>query len=653
MCANIKKKIDHYLKHIRWSDLSFVVWVIYIFVASGFIFRVLFFFVYCWNDSSFHYTQVLTAFLVGLRFDLATSMILIALPLTLSLAPFKQRVYKNTLETFFQVIFFTMIVIMIIDFFYYAYGHKRLSFEFFIFFNDPIEILRFIFKSFWMMLLLVPCIFYFLNKFCKRYFTLPSSNQQANSPLSSCLLMIILIVFSVFAIRGGWQGRPLKPIMAFQNDNLLLGHLGMNGLYNILTTLYKAESYPIKDNWQQNIKKLRNMLNGGSDIFMSEQYPFYRKSKFQGKPKKKNVVIIVMESWGYDDLGRSGNKKNITPFFDQLTKKGLFFNKHYTPGSRTIQMLPAVVSSIPSLFGNIFTTSSYQNNRQKSLANILKDEGYATFFIYAAKKNSMGFSSYATLTGFEQIISKENFNQKKVEMDGVWGVYDEYAFQRFLKEANKAKKPFLGMIQTLHPHLPHSVPSHRKKDFSPNMSFYDDMRYTDFCLEQFFSEVQKKDYYHDTLFVITGDHAYGNKKTLAIHHTPLLFYAPSFISQGEDNLLSSQLDIMPTILEILNLSTNHASMGKSVWSRKQNNHHSDWALIDMDHVVGFMSGQYILIHSRDKALSLYDLILDHKLTHNLIDRVGIQKIKTKIKKQWDVYASAVGFSIMNDQIILP
>ncbi len=549
-----------------------------------------------------------------------------------------------------------MLVIMTIDLFYYAYAKKRLSFEFLILMNDPIETLRFIFRSFWMTLLLLPCLIYFLSKFCKPYFKLPNLSIQESSPFHSLLLMIVFIVISVFAIRGGWQGRPLKPIMAFQNDNLLLGHLGMNGFYNMLTTFYKSESYPIKENWKQDIVALRNMLGGGSDKFISEEYPFYRKLTLQGLPKKKNIVIIVMESWGFDDLGRSGNKKNVTPFFDQLSKKGLFFTEYYTPGSRTIQMLPAVVSSIPSLFGNIFTNSSYQHNRQKSLASILKDEGYSTFFIYAAKKNSMSFSSYANLVGFQKIISKEDFDLDEVEEDDVWGVYDEYAFQRFLEEIEeikKTKKPFFGMIKTIHPHLPHSVPSHKKKDFPSNMSFHDDMRYTDLCLEEFLSEVRKKKYYRDTLFVITGDHAYGDKNTLAIHHAPLLFYAPSFIPPREDRLLASQLDIMPTILTILNLSTNHAAMGKSIWLRDENSQSSSWAIIDMGYTVGFMSGQYVLIHSREKVLSLYDFTSDYELTDNIIDRVDIKKTITKIKRQWDVYSSAVGFSIMNDQIVPP
>ncbi len=630
--------------------------VLLLFLLSFTFFRLVFFFIYVGTDASWSYLQTLIAFIVGMRFDLATSMILLVLPLTLSLIPFKNKIYKTILHIYIQITFFVMLIIMTVDLIYYGYAHKRISFEFLIFFNDPIEISRFIFKSFWIIFLLIPFIFYFLNRTFKNYFILTNLNNQKCSLFNSLFLIIFIVIFSIFSIRGGWQGRPLKPIMAFQNANLPLGHLGMNGLYNILTTLYKSESYPIKDDWQKGTTILRNMLGGAHDKFISKEYPFYRRSKFKKQAKKRNIILIVMESWGYDDLGRSGNKKNVTPFFDQLTKKGLLYTQHYTPGSRTIQMFPAIVSSIPALFGHIFTTSSYQYNHQWSLANILTTEGYKTFFIYAAKENSMGFSSYANLIGFQKIISKEDFNLSEVEQDGAWGVYDEYAFQRFLEEAKEAKKPFFGMIKTIHPHLPHSVPSHHKKRFPINMNFYDDMRYTDFCLKSFFDKVRKEDYYSNTLFIITGDHAYGNKKTLALHHTPLLFYAPDFIPQGENDLLSSQLDIMPTILEILNLSTVHASMGKSIWSKKKRSKSKlsisfNWSFIDMDHTVGFMSDQYILISSRKKTLSMYDFMIDPTLNNNLMDDVSVENIKREMTKKWNIYASAIGYAIMNDKIM--
>ena len=636
--------------------------IIFIFLITLSIFRILFFFVHVFGDISFSYTEVFKAFLTGIRFDLAISMILLVLPLTLSLLPIRNKRYQKTLGASVTALFLVMLLMMLIDLIYYSYSQKRLSFEFLIFFHDPLEAVRFVLVSFWYLLPVIIVFGYFIIRFLNISLQIgPESSAQHFRQYSwpgSLVRCGVLILFSVFAIRGGWQGRPLKPIMAFQNDNLALGHLGMNGFYNVVTALYKPVRYTVQADWKKNIETLKSLVDHGSDDFLSDEYPFYRKSGPAGSPQKKNVIIVIMESWGYGDLMRHegpGDRENPAPFFNAISQKGLFFTRHYAPGARTIQMLPSVVSSIPTLFGNVFITSPHQHNRQRSLANILKEEGYSTFFIYAAKENSMGFSSYARFIGFDQTISRDDFNASQVEQDGAWGVYDEYAFERLLEETRKARKPFLGMLVTIHPHLPHKVPSHRKKDYPPKMDFYDDMRYTDFCLKQFFDQIKKEEYFKDTLFVISGDHAYGDKSPLSIHHIPLLFYAPGFIPARKDDSPASQLDIMPTILNVLNISTEHASMGKSLilsqGNRPNEKPSNQWSLIDMDYAAGFMRDEHILISSKDQPIGLYRFISDPSLTNNLLKDEKTRQIKNEMMKEWGVYSSAVGHSIMNDKII--
>ena len=629
------------------KTLAYLFKIIFSYLILLTFFRLIFFLLYYQVDAEISLKEIFVAFLIGIRFDLATIMLLIILPFSIIILNISPKRHLNKIEFVLQLILFFMICIIIIDFLYYKYAHKKVGFEIFIFLNDPIEFFKFGFKSFWYIIALVPVLFFLQKKLWSKFFTIKDSFDQTSFK-SRIIFFVFFIFLAVTGIRGGWQGRPLKPVMAFQNDSCFLAHLAMNGAYNILTAIYKSNHYPVHKNWKESISLLQKMLGNSKEKFISEKYPFYRKFEPKKTPLKKNVVLIVMESWGFSDLGYSGHPRKSTPFFDKLLKKGMLFTRHYANGPRTIIMISSVASSIPPLFGNVYTTSSYQNNRQTSLASILKDYGYSTLFAYSAKKNSMGFSSYATRSGFDEVITKDSFDLSKVEQDGVWGVYDEYTFDKILSKIRKIPPPFFVMMETIHPHLPYSVPSHQKKNFPGKLDFYDDMRYTDMCLERFLNSIRKEPFFKNTLFVILGDHAYGEKKGLDLYHTPLLFYSPGFISPSKKSILASHVDIMPTILDILNIQTKHSSMGKSLISEVEM---GNWAILDMDHLVGFMRGNYILISDENKAISFYDFIQDPQLKNNLFHHSKYSLIQKTIKKEWEVYSSAIGYSIMNDKIV--
>ena len=357
-----------------------------------------------------------------------------------------------------------------------------------------------------------------------------------------------------------------------------------------------------------------------------------------------------MESWGYLDLGRSGNSVDPTPFFDRLSKKGLFFKKHFSVASRTISVIPSVLSSIPTLFGKVYTTSSYQYNKQRGIATLFKELGYESFLIYSATSGSMGFSTYAPIAGFQKIITKDDFDTNKIPTDGVWGVYDQYSFQRLHHELNQSKGHVLGVIKTIHPHLPFTLPEGKvflEKDID-NFEFYNDMRYTDWCLEKFFEKAEKSHYFKNTLFVILGDHAHGQKPGIEIFHTPLLFYAPSLIQKGhESNRIASQLDILPTILDLLNINRPHASFGKSLLSDAP-----EWALVDFDNFIGWVNQDHILLSSQEKVIGLYRYEKDPGLSKNLLksENNETQRIKEILEQDWQYFMSGIANTIMRNKI---
>lgn len=94
------------------------------------------------------------------------------------------------------------------------------------------------------------------------------------------------------------------------------------------------------------------------------------------------------------------------------------------------------------------------------------------------------------------------------------------------------------------------------------------MKYTDYALRQFFKMAQKQPWFKNTVFVIVADHcASSSGKTelpLDKYRIPAFIYSPGFIESGNYNKLCSQIDLMPTLLGLLNFNYKSKFYGQDV-----------------------------------------------------------------------------------------
>ena len=628
------------------SKLSYCFKVLIFFFIFFFLYRFLFFTFYFDQFKNIPVENILYAFILGIRFDIATIFILCSFIWCLVLLPVRNIYYYFILHSLTYIILFMISLISISDIIYFAEANKRISFEIKIYLQNFLDINTMIILNYTFILFLcifcLVIIFYFWNILFKKDIYKISNIQNHIS--ISIISLLLFIFISIIAIRGGLQSRPLKPAMSFQNSNHALGSLALNGIYTTITALYKNNEYPI---YNQNITQLKTFLSNvfyKKNKFIGNTELFYREHNPKDKEQSYNIVILVMESWGYKDLGRSGNIVKPTPFFDKISKQGYFFKNHYSSGLRTLPMMGAIVNSIPSVAAIVYSNSLYQNNHNSSVANILKEKGYKTIFMYAAKDGSMGFSTYAPLVGFEKVITKSSFNIHEVETDNVWGVYDEYSLQRLHKELSESSKPVFAMFMSLHPHIPFTQPKHWKGTIQDK--FYNDMNYTDQSLELFFLQAQTSSYFSNTIFIIVGDHAYGNdKKGVEIFHTPLLIYAPSILKPVEYNHVVSHLDIAPTIIDLLSLKVNYGFMGGSMLDQNR----LSFAMVDFDTYMGWIENDTVSLFLQNKLTGLYNYKQDRLLKNNLLNR--FPNIATEQKNKYLNYISSIGYVIKNDKIV--
>ena len=334
-----------------------------------------------------------------------------------------------------------------------------------------------------------------------------------------------------------------------------------------------------------------------------------------------------MESYSKEFVGFY-NESGFTPFLDSLMKHSLVFTNAYANGVKSIDALPAIISSIPPLMNDPFITSSYAQNKYNSLPSILKKENYSTSFFHGGTKGTMGFYSYSIKAGFENYYGKEEFNNDEFS-DGVWGIYDKPFFEFFYEQLNKKNEPFFSTFFSLSSHLPFTLPKEylEKNKIKKNIGIRETILYSDHAMSQFFHLAKKESWFKNTIFIITADHTspysynkkYKNK--VGRYAIPLIIFSGDSSMQGINNKIVQQIDIMPSILELTNYNKKYFTFGKSMINGE------DWAVCYRSGKYQLITNNGILINSDEKYQQFSDWQLNNEKQVNAYDKKILKAVK--------------------------
>jgi phosphoglycerol transferase MdoB-like AlkP superfamily enzyme len=161
--------------------------------------------------------------------------------------------------------------------------------------------------------------------------------------------------------------------------------------------------------------------------------------------------------------------------------------------------------------------------------------------------------------GYHTVDRNDIGKNEVIHHENVWGVADEDLYTLALKqmdEANAQGKPFFLHIMTTSNHRPFTVPANRVPQ--KNGTREAAVAYTDWSIADFIKRAQAKPYFDDTVFVITADHCASSAGRTSVpinrYHIPLWIYSPKHIAPQRVSRQMAQVDIMPTVLGLLNFS---------------------------------------------------------------------------------------------------
>ncbi len=568
-------------------------------------------------DTPFY--QVVLAFVLGLINDLAYfSYLLIPFVLYLLIVP--NRIYRSKLH---QVICFGFFFIFLYLLFFTELSEWTFWDEFGVRFNfiavDYLlythEVINNIIESYplgWLMgavFVVTLVCFLLVRKALAQTFLV---DEPFLHRLKIAAVLLVTPVISYAAIPPAWH--------QFSN-NTYVNELAANGPYQLFAAFRNNELdyrhfYKLGDDKQmsQLIQAKLGIHDNPQETDSGELYNIKHFVKASGQEHKLNVVMIMVESLSAEFFQTYGSKKHITPFMDRWFNEGLLFTNFYAVGTRTVRGLEALTLSIPPTPGQSIVKRP-DNHNLFSLGYVFQQRGYDTAFLYGGRGFFDNMNVFYSGNGY-RVVDQTDFTKEENTFENAWGVSDDIIFNRALKEADQdyaKQKPFLFQIMTTSNHRPFTYPT-GKIDIPSGKGRDGGVKYTDYAIGQFIEQAKTKPWFADTVFVMVADHCAGSahRSELPImnYHIPLFIYAPRYVHTAKNDTLSSQIDVAPTILGILNFSYESQFYGRDILAMKAD---EGRALISNYQRLGlYKNNQLAYLSPRQQADMFDDPLGSHK-----------------------------------------
>ena len=596
------------------------------------------------NVSGAHLWEMMAG---GMRFDLTAVLYLSSLYIIGELLPLplgwrENKVYQQVLKWLFLVPNGLGILVNMIDIVYIRFTDRRTTCTFFSEFANDNNLWRILGQGifeYWYVTLFGLAV---LAVLFWGFRDTPNSTKPVldqHLTLIKCIfqwvVFVVSIYFSVIGIRGGF-GRYTRPItisnaMQYVNtprETALVLNTPFSLMKSLENTRYVEPQYFSADELPQHMNP-EQCLNG-----------------YYSGPTD-NIVVIILESFSKEYIGR------YAPFLDSLLAESLTYEYSFATGRKSIDAMPSILSSIPSLIEPYIVTP-YSTNSVSSIADCLKRKGYQTAFFHGAPNGSMGFQAYARSAGFEHYYGMNEFGDKS-EYDGTWAIWDEPFLQYYANTMSTMQEPFMTAVFTASSHHPFKVPAQYKDSFPKGtLPIHQAIGYTDHALRRFFETASRQPWFDHTLFVITADHTneletpeYTNAKGL--YEIPIALYDPLSGWGCRINRIISQADIMPTMLNYIGYDEAYFAFGVDVLGKEGREH--PYAVCYNAPLYQIFSDSLLVQFDGEQVVAVYDFREDKELKENIAGTIEPERIAPMVD-YLKAYIQQYIHRMVNDELIV-
>ena len=310
--------------------------------------------------------------------------------------------------------------------------------------------------------------------------------------------------------------------------------------------------------------------------------------KYFGIDKRKNLIIIQVESLENAVINQTIGGEEITPNLNQLAKDGLYFNNYYTqvgPGNTADAEFSTMNSLYPLPDDVAFI--DYAKNTYIALPQLLVNNGYKTYSMHGDVPTFWNRSNIYPELGYQKAYGLDDYTVTRPVGQGPSDLGDEDLFSQSLPRLESFKESFMATLITMSLHTPFILPPDLQTLNIPlqtnltqtQWEYLQAAHYTDKAIGEFIDGLKENGLYDNSLILIWGDHgsftditsALGNPNNvlpeLLNSQIPMIILNSGLKNQTISEP-ASHLDIYPTITNLLGIKTPKTVLGQDLLNTK-------------------------------------------------------------------------------------
>ena len=337
-----------------------------------------------------------------------------------------------------------------------------------------------------------------------------------------------------------------------------------------------------------------------------------------GSEIRRNIVLVTIESMSASYMERFGNTESITPVLDSLYRLGMAFDRVYATGNRTVRGLEAVTLSLPPCPGQSIIKRP-NNAGMYSTGALLREKGYNVTYFYGGNSYFDNMETFFSGNGYD-IVDQKSYSPEEITFANIWGVCDEDAYRKVIRtlgEQSQDGKPFFAHVMTVSNHRPFTYPAGKIRIPNDSKTRAGGVLYTDYALGQFLAEASKQPWFDNTTSLTPADPCApsAGRTEIPLHkyHIPALIFAPGFVAPQQIEGIVSQIDLMPTLLSLLDMNYDSHFYGRSIFDPDYVNR----AFIATYQDLGYLEGDTFTILSPVRRYEQYRVVPTEENPHNL------------------------------------
>lgn len=311
-------------------------------------------------------------------------------------------------------------------------------------------------------------------------------------------------------------------------------------------------------------------------------------NRYKGIASGKNLIIVQMEAIQQFVINAEFNGKEITPNLNKYINESTYFdNFYYQVGTGNTSDAEFLTNNslYPLRDGAVYF--KYPTNTFESLPRMLKQQGYTSYVFHANNPSFWNRTEMYKAVGFDKFISSKDYT-----LDDClgWGLSDKSFFRQSMEKIDTSK-PFYGFFITLSSHHPYNY-------FDDYQGFdvgnYEDTmtgnyvkaaNYVDQAIGQLFEDLKRRGLYDNSIIIIYGDHQavlkdqtdmlkdligfnFTEYKWTKLQKSPFFIRFPGMKETGVNNTISGEINLLPTIANLMGLEAPHA-LGKDIFNTEK------------------------------------------------------------------------------------